>query len=108
MLDVRARVCREPGLHLVRRDTENVPRVLMEAAARGLREGFEGAGWQPPECGLLVEVFDGREHAVDSRELSFRLAGHQAAHYVLSEWGLIDELRLHASTRIVDLLDEQE
>ena len=70
-----------------------VPRNFIPAVEKGVHDALnEGALAHFPMVDLRVTLFDGKEHAVDSSEMAFRLAGSQAlkqgalkAHPVLLE-----------------------
>ena len=57
----------------------SIPRGLIPAVDKGIREALERgilAGY--PVVDVAAEVYDGKYHAVDSDEMSFRMAGIQA------------------------------
>ncbi len=57
----------------------SIPRQLIPAVDKGIREALDRgmlAGF--PVVDVRAEVYDGKYHAVDSDELSFRMAGIQA------------------------------
>jgi elongation factor G len=57
----------------------SIPRGLIPAVDKGVREALDRgilAGF--PVVDVAAEVFDGKYHAVDSDEMSFRMAGIQA------------------------------
>lgn len=57
----------------------SIPRGLIPAVDKGIREALERgilAGF--PVVDVAAEVYDGKYHAVDSDEMSFRMAGIQA------------------------------
>ncbi len=56
-----------------------IPRQFIPAVEKGIREALEHgvfAGY--PVCDMVVRVYDGKYHAVDSNETSFRIAGRMA------------------------------
>ena len=71
----------------------SVPRQFMPAIEKGVRQALEhGAVAGYPMYGIKVEVYDGKFHAVDSKEIAFITAGKRAfidavtkAHPVLLE-----------------------
>jgi elongation factor G len=57
----------------------SIPRGLIPAVDKGIREALQRgilAGF--PVVDVAAEVYDGKYHAVDSDEMSFRMAGIQA------------------------------
>jgi elongation factor G len=57
----------------------SIPRSFIPAVDRGIQEALErGALAGYPVIDIAAEVFDGKFHAVDSDELSFRMAGIQS------------------------------
>jgi elongation factor G len=57
----------------------SIPRGLIPAVDKGIREALQRgtlAGY--PVVDVAAEVYDGKFHAVDSDEMSFRMAGIQA------------------------------
>jgi elongation factor G len=57
----------------------SIPRGLIPAVDKGIREALDRgllAGY--PVVDVAAEVYDGKYHAVDSDEMSFRMAGIQA------------------------------
>lgn len=57
----------------------SVPRQFMPAIEKGVRQALSGgavAGY--PMTGVRVEVYDGKFHAVDSKEIAFVTAGKRA------------------------------
>ena len=56
-----------------------VPRNFIPAVEKGVTEAMhEGALAHFPMVDMKVTLFDGKEHAVDSSEMAFKLAGSQA------------------------------
>jgi elongation factor G len=57
----------------------SIPRQFMPAIEKGVRQVLEeGAVAGYPITGVAVEVFDGKYHAVDSKEIAFVTAGRKA------------------------------
>ncbi len=57
----------------------SIPRQFMPAIEKGIRSALEhGAVAGYPMSGIKVEVFDGKFHAVDSKEIAFITAGKRA------------------------------
>jgi elongation factor G len=57
----------------------SVPRQFMPAIEKGVRQALEhGAVAGYPMEGIKVEVYDGKFHAVDSKEIAFLTAGKKA------------------------------
>ncbi len=57
----------------------SIPRQFMPAIEKGVREVLKsGAFAGYPLTGVRVEVFDGKHHAVDSKEVAFLKAGRRA------------------------------
>ncbi|MEM0982422.1 MAG: elongation factor G [Planctomycetota bacterium] len=57
----------------------SIPRQFMPAIEKGIRQVLEsGAVAGYPMTGIKVEVFDGKFHAVDSKEIAFITAGKKA------------------------------
>ncbi|MEM8757347.1 MAG: elongation factor G [Planctomycetota bacterium] len=57
----------------------SIPRQYMPAIEKGIREVLKhGAVAGYPMTGVRVEVFDGKHHAVDSKEVAFLKAGKRA------------------------------
>lgn len=57
----------------------SIPRQFMPAIEKGVRSVLEhGAVAGYPMCGIRVEVYDGKYHAVDSKEIAFITAGKRA------------------------------
>ncbi len=57
----------------------SIPRQFMPAIEKGIRQVLEhGAVAGYPMTGVRVEVFDGKHHAVDSKEIAFIKAGKRA------------------------------
>jgi elongation factor G len=57
----------------------SVPRNFIPAVEKGVHEALnEGALAHFPIVDIKVTLFDGKEHAVDSSEMAFKLAGSQA------------------------------
>ncbi len=57
----------------------SIPRQFMPAIEKGIRQVLsEGAIAGYPLTGVRVEVFDGKHHAVDSKEVAFIKAGRMA------------------------------
>jgi elongation factor G len=57
----------------------SVPKQFMPAIEKGIRQTLvEGAIAGYPILGVKVEVFDGKHHAVDSKEVAFMKAGKRA------------------------------
>lgn len=57
----------------------SIPRQFMPAIEKGIRLALEhGAVAGYPMSGVKVEVFDGKYHAVDSKEIAFITAGKKA------------------------------
>ncbi|MEQ8849960.1 elongation factor G [Botrimarina sp.] len=56
-----------------------IPRQFMPAIEKGVRQALdEGAIAGYPVCGVRVEVYDGKHHDVDSKEIAFITAGKKA------------------------------
>ena len=57
----------------------SIPRQFMPAIEKGVRQALEhGAVAGYPMTGVRVEVFDGKHHPVDSKEVAFIAAGKKA------------------------------
>jgi elongation factor G len=57
----------------------SIPRQFMPAIEKGIRRALsEGAVAGYPMTGIKVEVYDGKYHAVDSKEIAFITAGRKA------------------------------
>lgn len=56
----------------------SVPRQFIPAVEAGIRDGLERGPLGFPVVDLAVTLYDGQYHAVDSNEMSFRMAGRQA------------------------------
>lgn len=57
----------------------SIPRQFMPAIEKGIRQVlFDGAVAGYPMFGVRVEVYDGKFHAVDSKEIAFITAGKKA------------------------------
>ncbi|MDF1810378.1 MAG: elongation factor G [Phycisphaerales bacterium] len=57
----------------------SIPRQFMPAIEKGIRNALEhGAVAGYPMAGIKVEVYDGKFHAVDSKEIAFITAGKKA------------------------------
>ncbi len=57
----------------------SIPRQFMPAIEKGVRQALtEGAIAGYPMAGVKVEVYDGKYHAVDSKEVAFLKAGKRA------------------------------
>ena len=57
----------------------SIPRQFLPAIEKGIRQILEhGAFAGYPMTGVKVEVFDGKHHAVDSKEIAFMKAGARA------------------------------
>ncbi|MEO1510463.1 MAG: elongation factor G [Planctomycetota bacterium] len=83
--EVHLRVAPLPEDHATGFEFENatvggsIPRQFMPAIEKGVRQALEhGAVAGYPMTGVKVEVFDGKHHPVDSKEIAFITAGKKA------------------------------
>ena len=82
----------------------SIPRSFIPAVDRGIQEALErGALAGYPVIDIAAEVFDGKFHAVDSDELSFRMAGiHSFRSAVPSLNPVLLEPVMHLTIRVPD------
>lgn len=63
----------------------SVPRQFIPAVEAGVAEGLEAGPLGFPVVDLAVTLYDGQYHAVDSNEMSFKMAGRQAIREALPD-----------------------
>ena len=80
----------------------SIPRSFIPAVDRGIQEALErGALAGYPVIDIAAEVFDGKFHAVDSDELSFRMAGIQSFRAAVSSLNpVLLEPVMHLTIRV--------